>query len=657
MYPTIVPKESSSRIEQREKFSAKLSPEELEIFAQRLEQESKKTDEKFVLQIGGCGSDAIIAALTKFSYWRCIDWAEKREDSLNLSLVEFRGYPIHRDAGSGVVLVEPRDDEKASRITVHREIAGTILHSILRLTIPSMEPIHTKSHLPGLNNTLTSTALISIVDGSILQSKHIRALQSILTPATKMLLHPSLSYAVDKSLLFLERQQKSSSDPILLIPTHNKTFYTTALLTKKLKTLIRGWLIVDADVDPAGNLDEDILAALLPLILPNPQSHRLEREKMDWMVLLRVQNTATKSLGEIIHSQILPHICPAGFLMEPQSFQDRLQGDDRCHLFEVCSVRLAEWKSIASRVCRVTDNTHCDAKSLSRFFPPAHPPLFENLLPILKHALLIHQNDGSEIQISADALQRELALIDPEPYDLDRFHYLTALRNPVARTVSEFKHVYGDTVTWDYCLSTTVRRASTPTPFPTPSSTPKTKLAFEVPNFVNLGSLDVILSKENFLEFALDVKHGWGMRNRQTRMISGCSNVSCSEIYPSQAAMLRTAQRRLMTFDWVGVVDQASDGLLLLNHMFQWSIGDHRMAFEDRDRKTLQFDPMDPEIVAAILELNVLDQHLYLFAREILNFRLLELKRSLLIRDFPSIYVCNKNTEVCLLQKRDAIHW
>lgn len=160
------------------------------------------------------------------------------------------------------------------------------------------------------------------------------------------------------------------------------------------------------------------------------------------------------------------------------------------------------------------------------------------------------------------------------------FSTILLLRDPVARVVSEYKHLSGGSdkprKNWDY----------------TPADhEPKTW--------------------QNFLAFLTDERNAPGMRNRQTRMLAGCgSGVRCEDVYATEEEMLAEAIRHLHEAAFVGVTDRFEDTLDLL----WWTFGLERPSNPDSYRRMDRYDGHDVFSVEdqhAIRVYNELDTRLY----------------------------------------------
>ena len=177
----------------------------------------------------------------------------------------------------------------------------------------------------------------------------------------------------------------------------------------------------------------------------------------------------------------------------------------------------------------------------------------------------------------------------------DEFSLVVLVRDPVARTISEYKHLSGGSnkprKNWDY----------TPADYE-----PKTW--------------------QNFLAYLRDERNAPGMRNRQTRMLAGCgSGRRCSDVYETEEAMLEEALRHLSQAAFVGISERFEETLDMLWIRF----GLERPKNTDAYRRMDQYDGTDMfavEDVKEILRYNHLDDRLYHEALEIFNRQLAHLQ-------------------------------
>ena len=263
----------------------------------------------------------------------------------------------------------------------------------------------------------------------------------------------------------------------------------------------------------------------------------------DWILFLRIQKCGTKTLTTIINTILHTRDCSRDFAVTIPA--DNID----CSAYQPCSEILPTFKEDNSRkTCRVLLQQHCDWEDIFTFWNPDSPGVYP----------------------------------------------ISIIRNPIYRTISEYKHVYRTNLrVWDYCI-----REEKGEDF----------------------------SRDNFLLFLKDEKHKTGMRNRQTRMIAGCgSTQTCEQMYPDEQYMLEVAKLHLLQCLDVGTVEQFSDFLVRLTILFGWELESYTIEQEGRDAMKLDWD-VDGEITVAILQLNNLDYELFQFASALSDYRMEQLK-------------------------------
>eukprot|EP00808_Paulinella_micropora_P025531 g2552.t1 len=184
---------------------------------------------------------------------------------------------------------------------------------------------------------------------------------------------------------------------------------------------------------------------------------------------------------------------------------------------------------------------------------------------------------------------------------------VVVLRNPLDRTVAEFKHAaQKPKALWDYCPA--------------------------------WGKVPQPLTKKKFLEFVNDTKHSRGVFNRQTKMMAGIGDSDdWREKFPSERAMLVEAMSNLAQADVIGLTERMDDLVHLLNHRFQFNITSITQVKENADHSSVSFSKHDPEIKAAVMEHNGLDQILYDFAQDLLEQDMAQATSSRAGKPWPQI--------------------
>ncbi|CAC5398241.1 Heparan-sulfate 6-O-sulfotransferase 2,Heparan-sulfate 6-O-sulfotransferase 3-B,Heparan-sulfate 6-O-sulfotransferase 1-A,Heparan-sulfate 6-O-sulfotransferase 1,Heparan-sulfate 6-O-sulfotransferase 1-B,Heparan-sulfate 6-O-sulfotransferase 3 [Mytilus coruscus] len=184
-----------------------------------------------------------------------------------------------------------------------------------------------------------------------------------------------------------------------------------------------------------------------------------------------------------------------------------------------------------------------------------------------------------------------------------RFHYITILRDPVRRYISEWKHVQRG-ATWKaaklYCNG---RQASLE----------------EVP-FCFEGSTWKGVSLEEFIKCKFNLAN-----NRQTRMLANLSKVNCyngtgmnEEL--RQRLLLESAIENLKNMSFFGLTEHQRDTQLLFQHTFHIKFSKdfeqyNKTHSEKAEHKVTQ------EQISLIENLNALDVKLYKFAKRLFEER------------------------------------
>ncbi len=194
--------------------------------------------------------------------------------------------------------------------------------------------------------------------------------------------------------------------------------------------------------------------------------------------------------------------------------------------------------------------------------------------------------------------------------DQRRYFYVTFLRDPVARYLSEFKHVQRG-ATWRQSRHSCGGRE--PTKEELPSCYPP--------------------GQDDWLGVSLDEFLGCGSNlaaNRQTRMLADLRLVNCynrTGMSPEERdrKMLASAKRNLLDMAYFGLTELQAESQAIFEDTFSM---DFVVSFEQFDDTTASKtrDDLGRGVKDRIKELNSLDIKLYKFARDLLLKRFRELK-------------------------------
>ncbi|XP_017490146.1 PREDICTED: heparan-sulfate 6-O-sulfotransferase 1-like, partial [Rhagoletis zephyria] len=184
-----------------------------------------------------------------------------------------------------------------------------------------------------------------------------------------------------------------------------------------------------------------------------------------------------------------------------------------------------------------------------------------------------------------------------------RYFYVTLLRDPIARFVSEFKHVQRG-ATWKSSRHWCGGR------LPTPQELPQ---CYTGSNWGNV-SLSEFMSCRHNLAF-----------NRQTRMLAdlslvGCYNQSVMSSSERDLVMLNSAKRNLRQMAFFGLCEEQIASQYLFERTFNQKFKRAFVQFNStRSRATLH--ALSSDEIKQIHKLNHLDVKLYAFAHELFRER------------------------------------
>ncbi|XP_046853845.1 heparan-sulfate 6-O-sulfotransferase 1-B-like [Xenia sp. Carnegie-2017] len=196
------------------------------------------------------------------------------------------------------------------------------------------------------------------------------------------------------------------------------------------------------------------------------------------------------------------------------------------------------------------------------------------------------------------------------PLHLNRVFYITWLRDPVERFLSEFGHVRRG-ATWK-----TVRHVCNGKEYNSPKC------------YHGINWSDVTLQR--FLNCPYNLAF-----NRQTRMTADINQVGCygDETNEKQKAILRSAKKNLRNLAFVGLVEFQKESQFVFEQTFGLKFG---KSFEQKSRtfsKTM-LSRLSPAVIRKIRLSNRLDMQLYDYAKEVFfqrleYFKLLQSKKIL----------------------------
>ena len=313
---------------------------------------------------------------------------------------------------------------------------------------------------------------------------------------------------------------------------------------------------------------------LKPLLLPshsssspasadnNEQSIILPQAKPldpnEWLLFLRFQKTGSKGWTELLKAigkaqQDSKRKCEHGFFTSISPVAKK----KRCTIYDDCATQLSKFllKQGDSFDCQVIADQHCDYNDLSKPFQVGHLA-----------------------QARFDATYR----------------VVTILRDPIKRTVSEWKHVVLQPQgVWDYCVREFTKKSYR------------------------------ILSRENFLKYLNSDNTAYGMRNRQTRMMgsTGSAAQTTRNMYTRALDLLNHEETV------VGTMELLDESVRLIRYAFGVDQHDRRFQFntkrETADKKKPQFDIMtDESLKNQVKQLNEFDVKLHARATSLVSTRI-----------------------------------
>lgn len=189
-----------------------------------------------------------------------------------------------------------------------------------------------------------------------------------------------------------------------------------------------------------------------------------------------------------------------------------------------------------------------------------------------------------------------------------RYFYVTFLRDPVRRYLSEFRHVQRG-ATWKTALLRCNGRS------PTPEEMPKC--------YQGEDWMDVTLPEFMGCPSNLAV-------NRQTRMLAdlrlvNCYNTTGMSQSERDAIILQSAKENLHKMSFFGLTEMQRESQYVFQETFNLEFKENFVQYETNTGKRTE-NKLGDDVVARIKELNHLDIQLYDYAKQLMDSRLLELK-------------------------------
>ncbi|XP_055682811.1 heparan-sulfate 6-O-sulfotransferase 2 [Lutzomyia longipalpis] len=189
-----------------------------------------------------------------------------------------------------------------------------------------------------------------------------------------------------------------------------------------------------------------------------------------------------------------------------------------------------------------------------------------------------------------------------------RYFYVSLLREPIARYLSEFRHVQRG-ATWKASRHWCLGKVATPAELP--------------PCYTGENWMDVTLNEFAACESNLAA-------NRQTRMLSdlalvGCYNKSSLPPHERDRIMLASAKRNLASMAYFGLTEYQKISQYIFEETFNLRFA---IPFEQHNTtvSTTTMNDLIPEQRRRIEQLNSLDIELYAFAKRLLFQRFEKLK-------------------------------
>jgi hypothetical protein len=181
-----------------------------------------------------------------------------------------------------------------------------------------------------------------------------------------------------------------------------------------------------------------------------------------------------------------------------------------------------------------------------------------------------------------------------------KFHYITMLRDPIKRYISEFRYIKNNGMLWSKATNTKCNN----------------DILFKSECYPNKNHNDLTLT--DFINCKNNVAN-----NRQTRMLADLSD-SCSLLDKNnKRLLLENAKNVLLSFPYFGLVEfeRDSEELLILTYGLKFKFAERpQRSIEDKTSDLLK--TIDSNTLKEIQELNDLDIELYKFAKKTFYKRL-----------------------------------
>ena len=197
-----------------------------------------------------------------------------------------------------------------------------------------------------------------------------------------------------------------------------------------------------------------------------------------------------------------------------------------------------------------------------------------------------------------------------EKLDQRRYFYITFLRHPVGRYLSEFRHVQRG-ATWKTSLHKCNGKPATREELPPCYDDTESEDWFgvELPEFMNCSS--------NLAT------------NRQTRMLADLKLVNCYDTTTMSSKardliMLNSAKTNLRKMAFFGLTEKQHESQLLFQHTFDLQFKIPFIQFNETTSSKEKHE-LDQDTIDRITEMNYLDMELYEFAKDLLEQRIQDL--------------------------------
>ena len=183
-----------------------------------------------------------------------------------------------------------------------------------------------------------------------------------------------------------------------------------------------------------------------------------------------------------------------------------------------------------------------------------------------------------------------------------RYFYLTILRDPVKRFISEFKFVQHGAV-WGLGMEKHVCNGRQPLPEELPKCyTGPDWRSVQIEEFIDCSSNLAI--------------------NRQTRMLANlelvnCYNTTSMESGERDRIMLQSAKQNLLQMAFFGLTEMQAESQYIFEQTFNLKFKYNFSQKQSSYAKTLLNDKISDAVVQRIEELNHLDMELYNFAKKV----------------------------------------